>query len=243
MPTYNSDKYVREAIASIRSQTYQHWVLNVVDDASTDNTANILRELESLDDRITVTVNDKNVGAAVARNTSINKATGQYIAFLDSDDLWEVGKLERQLIFMQSIDAAFSFTAYKVVNENGEDSGQLVDAVPLMKVGYRDMLAKKATLGCSTVILDQSVIGQMKMPLLRTGQDYAYWLSILKKGYFAYCYHHGLTHYRIVPGSISRNKINKAKRQWEIYRTLESLNLFESSWYFVNYAWRAVFRA
>ena len=242
MPTHNSEKLVRESIESILNQSYQNWELNVVDDASNDNTLNILKEFEKQDDRIKVTANKINSGAAVTRNVSINKATGQYIAFLDSDDIWEIDKLKLQLSFMKSINASISFTAYKVINEEGEESGQLVDTKATGTYDYSDMLAKKATFGCSTVILDQCLVGKMQMPLLRTGQDYAYWLSILKTGHCAYAFNQALTRYRIVPGSISRNKVRKAMRKWEIYRRIEKINVFLSSWYFLNYAWRAVFR-
>jgi len=110
-------------------------------------------------------------------------------------------------------------------------------------VSYKDLLAKKVTLGCSTVMLKNDAFDNIRMPLIRTGQDYALWLQLLKKyNVNAVLYPKVLTSYRIVAGSISRNKLKKAIRQWSIYRNLEKINLVMSMWYFVNYAWRAISR-
>ena len=104
------------------------------------------------------------------------------------------------------------------------------------------MLKKKATLGCSTVMLRRNAFDDITMPLLRTGQDYATWLKLLKTGQNAYPLIDVLTQYRILPNSISRNKVKKAKRQWQIYREVEKLSLYKSAVSFCFYAWRAVFR-
>ncbi|EAC1209107.1 hypothetical protein D5Q64_15530, partial [Escherichia coli] len=108
--------------------------------------------------------------------------------------------------------------------------------------GYHDMLFKKATLGCSTVILKKDAFDDIKMPLIRTGQDYALWLKLLKSCERCYLYNDVLTQYRVMPNSISRNKIKKAKRQWEIYRKIEGLPLVYSVICFISYGWRAIFR-
>jgi teichuronic acid biosynthesis glycosyltransferase TuaG len=104
------------------------------------------------------------------------------------------------------------------------------------------MLKKRATLGCSTVMLRKSGFEDISMPLIRTGQDYATWLKLLKTGNEAYLLNDVLTSYRIRPNSISRNKFKKAKRQWQIYRELEQLPMLKSLVCFCNYVWRAVFR-
>jgi len=247
MPTHNSEKFILESIGSIIKQTYTNWELHVVDDASKDKTIKILKKIMKNDRRIKITIQKNNSGAAVARNVAINAARGQYIAFLDSDDVWKENKLEKQISFMKENEEYFTFTPYEIINESGKEQNVTVDANSVELVNYKDMLKKYATLGCSTVIIDQRIIRKkyvknLEMPLIRTGQDYAFWLTLLKTGIFAKRLNEPLTKYRIVKGSISRNKIKKAKRQWEIYRKLENLNFFISVWYFSNYAWRAIFR-
>lgn len=241
-PTYNCESVIYETYLSIKSQTDSNWEWVVTDDCSSDNTLNILYEIEKEDSRVRVYVNKHNSGAAVTRNNSINKAKGQYIAFIDSDDLWEPQKLEHQLVYMKENNIAFCFTAYSLVNEKGRFLGKVVDSKQSSPLTYKDMLKKKATLGCSTVMLSVSDFEDINMPLIRTGQDYGLWLKLLKKGKTATPYPEVLTRYRIMPNSISRNKIKKAKRQWQIYRELENIPFLRSVYYFLFYAFRAVFR-
>ena len=173
---------------------------------------------------------------------AIQAAHGKYIAFLDADDMWEPNKLEEQLEFMKSRGIGFSYTAYSLMSINGDLLGRSIDLEARDQVDYVDMLCKRSTIGCSTVMLDRDITGPITMSSVRTGQDYGLWLSILRTGVQAYCLRKPLTRYRIVPGSISRNKIRKALRQWQIYREYENLSLVPSLWYFLNYAFRAVFR-
>ncbi|MDP2515318.1 hypothetical protein Q8W17_12160 [Photobacterium damselae subsp. piscicida] len=109
-------------------------------------------------------------------------------------------------------------------------------------VSYEDMLRKKATLGCSTVMIDRELLGDIRMPVIKTTEDYALWLSILKTGVLAYPVNRVLTSYRILPNSLSRNKIKKAKTQWTVYREFENLTLPKAIECFCFYAYRAVFR-
>lgn len=240
-PSFNSEQFILDTYHSILKQTYSDWEWIVTDDCSFDNTYSILDELSKVDHRIRLFKNQINSGAAKSRNNSLYHARGDFIAFLDADDIWLPDKLEKQIQFMgDNID--FSFTSYELINEQGESLNKFVDVNSVKMVSYSDMLQKLATLGCSTVLLRKSSYTSIKMPDIRTGQDYALWLNLLKNGNNAYLLQEVLTQYRIVPGSISRNKFKKAKRQWQIYRELEKLSLSFSIKCFFYYAVRAVFR-
>lgn len=241
-PTFNSINYIEETYNSILSQKGVHWEWLITDDCSTDGTWEFFLDVAKRDKRVKIIRNEVNSGAAVSRNIAISRANNKYIAFIDSDDLWENNKLEKQLSYMIEKKLAFSFTAFKMVDDNGKNINKIVDGHLLKPLSYNDMLLKKATLGCSTVILDKSKLPDLYMPLIRTGQDYALWLKLLKTGILAYPIKEPLTRYRIVPNSISRNKFKKACRQWFIYRKIENLNFFHSIFCFSYYAWRAVFR-
>ena len=243
-PCYNSQNYLDKMISSIVSQTFDSWELIVVDDCSTDKSINVIKKFLKKDNRIKFFKLTKNSGAAVARNNSINNSKGKYIAFIDSDDLWEMNKLHEQLFFMKDNNIHFSFTAYIIIDDNGNSTGKTVDSSQTGSFSYKDMLAKKATLGCSTVMLNKKTFEDLlNMPLLRTGQDYAFWLKLLKNtNQEAFILPIAFTQYRINPKSISRNKLKKAKRQWAIYRNNENLNFVTSLYYFCFYAFRAVFR-
>lgn len=239
--TYNSSSELLETYKSISSQTLDNWEWLVTDDCSSDSTYQLLQEISEKDQRVKVYKNAVNSGAAVARNSSLSHAKGDFIAFIDSDDCWLPNKLEKQVAFMgNNID--FSFTAYTLIDHCGDSIGKTVDTTQTGFFTYEDMLRKKATLGCSTVMLRRNAFSDISMPSLRTGQDYATWLKLLKSGKHAYLLNEVLTCYRIMPNSISRNKIKKAKRQWQIYREVEKLPFIKTVFCFTFYAWRAVFR-
>ncbi|KNC94550.1 glycosyltransferase family 2 protein [Trabulsiella odontotermitis] len=240
--TYNSLPFIRETYSSVLSQTYTDWEWCVTDDCSKDGTYEYLLHLSLVDKRIIVQRNKTNEGAAVARNLSLSASTGDYIAFIDSDDLWTPDKIEKQLNFMLQNKLDFTFTAYEIIDESSISINKYVDINQNNPLSYEDMLKKKATLGCSTVMLRKLAIADLTMPLLRTGQDYALWLKILKEGTKAFPYNQILMKYRIVSTSISRNKLRKAMRQWQIYREIEKLPLYKSCYCFLFYAWRAIFR-
>jgi teichuronic acid biosynthesis glycosyltransferase TuaG len=243
-PSYNSVLFIEETYNSICNQTYENWEWIVTDDCSSDKTWELLKQISSSNPKVKIYQNKENSGAAVSRNNSISHATGDYLAFIDSDDKWEPCKLQDQLNFMKANDFKFCFTAYNIITEKGDFLNKNIDLRDdIVLVDYKNLLAKKVTLGCSTVMLKTNAFENIRMPLIRTGQDYALWLLLLRKYKInAVLYPRVLTSYRIVSGSISRNKIKKAIRQWSIYRKIEKINLIMSMWYFLNYAWRAISR-
>ena len=239
--TFNSEKFITDTYKSIRNQTITNWEWIVTDDNSSDNTRNILQSFSKEDSRIKLILNRKNLGAGPSRNRSIANSNGQFLAFLDSDDLWSPSKLEKQSLFMLHHNAGISITCENVISEDGSPTGRVIDLYAPEIVNYFDLLSKRATFGCSSVMIDRSIIdSEIKMPSLRTGQDYVTWLRILKIGHNAVLLREPLTSYRIVPNSISRNKLKKAIRQWKIYRSVERICLISSIYYFVNYAIRAM---
>ncbi|WDB75971.1 glycosyltransferase [Escherichia albertii] len=244
MPSFNSEKTIAESIESVLLQTYENWELLITDDCSSDDTILIINAFISKDHRIKLFQNTKNSGAAISRNVSLSNARGEFIAFLDSDDIWLPNKLEIQLSYMlnrKNVD--FSFTAYEIVDECGNSTSRIIDRQgENLAFNYFDMLRKKATLGCSTVLFRREAFEDYLMPNIRTGQDYALWLKLLKTGKNAYLINEVLTKYRILPNSISRNKFKKCKRQWQIYRSIEQLGFYDSLISFIFYAWRAIFR-
>lgn len=238
---YNAEQWIKDAYDSVSNQTHADWEWLVTNDSSSDSTIALLNEIAEKDSRVKVFSNLKNSGAAVSRNNSLKQCTGDFIAFLDIDDLWLPNKLKEQISFMGE-DIDFSFTGYELIDKHGTKLNRTVDSHLKGFVTYEDMLRKKATLGCSTVMLRKSSFSKVEMPLIRTGQDYALWLNLLKIGKHAHVLSSVLSLYRIVPDSISRNKFKKAKRQWEIYRGIERLDFVTAVICFGFYAYRAVFR-
>ena len=236
-PSYNSERFINECVRSVLDQTYTNWELIIVDDASDDNSRKLISNIAERDNRIKFVFLTKNIGAAGARNIALEMSEGRYVAFLDSDDVWKTEKLTTQIDFMQSHDISFSFSSYQPMSENGMEFFREIKA-PL-KIDYNSFL-KNTIIGCLTVVLDKYKIGDVKMPNLRTSQDMALWLSIMKGGVAAYGIEQSLAYYRIVENSNTSNKFKVIQGVWRIYRIEEGLGYVRSIWYFLNYAFNAI---
>lgn len=194
MPSYNASRFIAESINSVFLQAYSNWELLIVDDCSMDNSVRIAQKFVDIDKRVRLFPLEKNVGAAAARNVAIGQAKGQYIAFLDSDDVWEEDKLKKQLAFMEENSYAFTFSNYYVMEEDGRKIGNIV-RVPT-SLTYHQYL-RNTIIGCLTVIIDRKQTGDFRMPLIKSSHDMALWLLIMKRGFKAYGMKETLAGYRL----------------------------------------------
>lgn len=239
MPSYNVESFISESIKSVLQQTYKDWELLIVDDCSIDHSVALAQAFSDVDERIILLALRTNVGAAAARNIALEKARGQYIAFLDSDDVWARNKLEVQLEFMRSKQYAFTFSDYYVMHENGERLGSVVH-VP-SSLSYHQYLCN-TVIGCLTVIIDKSIVGDFRMPLIKSSHDMALWLLILKRGFKAYGLKKVLAGYRLVSTSNTSKKYKAAKDVWQVYRKIENLSFLYSSFCFCGYVINAIIK-
>ena len=237
MPCYDMEKFIAHSIESVIGQTFTDLELLIVDDASTDKTAEIVRYYCEQDDRIKLEVNNQHLGTAYSRNQAIVKAQGRYLAFLDADDIWHPDKLEKQLAFMNEHDAAFSYSAYELIDEEGLPLQKTIATAG--KLGYEDYL-RNTIIGCSTVMLDREKVGEVTVPSFRTSQDTATWLSILKKGFMALPIEESLVSYRIRRKSSSSNKFKATHDLWTVYRQQEKLPICKALVCFGSYAFHAI---
>ena len=236
-PSYNSVRYISECVESVLAQTYTSWEMIIVDDCSEDDSKQLITALSSNDTRIKTIFLDSNIGAAEARNIALAKAKGQYIAFLDSDDLWEPHKLERQISFMNKNNIAFSYTTYQSISEDGLNLINIIKAPKEMT--YYSYL-KNTIIGCLTVIINREKVGYFEMPNVRSSHDMALWLLILKRGFSAYGLDENLAKYRIVSSSNTANKMKAVKDVWRVYREIERLSFLYSLWCFFCYIFNTV---
>lgn len=237
MPSYNASKFIGESIESVLNQTYQNWELLITDDCSKDTSIDLIESYVKKDDRIKLFVLSYNSGAAVARNNSISQAKGKYIAFLDSDDIWSSTKLEEQIAFMEHHSLPFSFTAYDQMTEEGVVLNKIIN-VP-KEISYHGYL-KNTIIGCLTVVINRDIVGEFEMPNIKTSQDMATWLLVLKRGYKAYGFNKNLATYRLVGNSNSAKKSKAAKDVWKVYRDIEKLSILYSTVCFCGYAFNAI---
>lgn len=237
MPSYNASRFIEESIDSVVGQSFVNWELLITDDCSQDNSIEIIQSYVKKDSRIKLFFLDKNSGAAEARNNSIREAKGKFIAFLDSDDIWQPSKLEQQISFMEKNNLAFSFTAYDQMSEDGVLLNKVIE-VP-KAISYHSYL-KNTIIGCLTVVINRDITGDFKMPNIKTSQDMATWLLVLKRGFKAYGLNKNLATYRLVGNSNSSKKSKAAKDVWRVYRDIENLSVFYSCICFVGYAFNAI---
>lgn len=181
MPSYNTATFIAESIESVLAQSYSDWELIIVDDCSTDNTDNEVKQFLA-DERIHYLKNEKNSGAAVSRNRALRKARGRWIAFLDSDDLWMPDKLQKQIDFMERNDYHFSYTNYAEIDVESKKTGVAVTGPKrITKAGMYNYCWP----GCLTVMYDRNVVGLVQITDIKKNNDYAMWLKVCQK---ADCY-------------------------------------------------------
>ena len=201
MPAYNCERFIKQSIDSVLAQTYTNWELLIVDDCSTDRTADIISSFS--DPRIHYQRNDQNRRCAYTRNQAIKQAKGRYIAFLDSDDIWLPEKLERQITFMQTHNYPITYSPYFVLSPHGE---QHLHTCPPSLSYFQ--LTRWNRIGCLTVIYDTAQMGKILMPAILNREDYAYWLVLLRKGFTAYCFNEPLAVYRSHNGMSGGSKLD-----------------------------------
>lgn len=231
-PVFNAADYLEATIASVQAQTHEHWEMIVVDDCSTDPTVKIIERAAALDPRIRLIRHYKNGGPAAARNSALDAATGRWIAFLDSDDLWLPQKLELQIIFQRHHSAKLTFTEFRRITSDGRQVGRLIE-IP-ERIGYRQLLCN-TVIATSTVVVDREKSGKFRMKAMYY-DDFGCWLDLLRDGDIAFGLQADLMRYRMVSQSVSRNKKNSAYQVWCTYRTVEGLGVLRASWCFMNYA-------
>lgn len=237
MPCYNAEDYIEESIGSVIQQYYQNWELIIINDKSLDNSQEIIDKYQNKDNRIVSLQNSDNVGAAQSRNRGVKLARGEYIAFLDSDDVWLTEKLSKQVALMQKEHIALCYSAYEVIDAQGMKTSTF--HVP-SRVSYSDML-KTSTMGTLTTIYNAKTLGKCYFEEVGH-EDYVMKLQLLKRVTYAQGIDVPLAKYRVHTKSLSRNKFHAAQWQWRIYREVEQLSLVKSMYYFLHYTYFGIFK-
>jgi glycosyltransferase involved in cell wall biosynthesis len=223
-PNFNASQFISRTINSVLNQTYKNWELLIVDDCSTDNSVEIIEKFVLEDARIKLFKTSHSSGPANTRNLGIKQALGTYIAFLDSDDYWDVNKLAIQIKTMLENELSFTFTGYYVVSE-GNQKLKLVK--PKHFVNYTDLLTNNY-IGCLTVMYSVDALGKVYFPNILKRQDWALWLAITKTGIKAIGIDKPLAYYTKRNNSISSNKLLLLKYNWIVYRKFEKIKLLQS---------------
>lgn len=218
-PSYNTGRWIGETIQSVLNQTYTKWEMIIVDDCSTDNTDEEVKSF--IDSRIRYIKNERNSGAAISRNRAIREANGEYIAFLDSDDLWMPEKLEKQLSYMKKNGYAFTCAYSDYIDEDSKPLRQ-IDKCP-KKIGKAGMFAYN-WVGCLTAMYHAPTVGLIQIEDIPKRNDYAIWLKVIRKT-DCYGYPEVLGSYRVRKNSVSHiSKKKLIQSHYKMFRKCEHMN-------------------
>jgi teichuronic acid biosynthesis glycosyltransferase TuaG len=236
MPIYNAEKYLTETLNSIFNQDYKNIEIILVDDCSKDNSAKMIADFQKRHPEIVYYLQEKNMGAGAARNKALELAKGQYVAFLDSDDIWMSNKIRRQIELMKAKNSPFSYTAIEMMDEKSETIKGKRNIKETCDYKY---LLHNTIIATSSVVIDRTVLGDFRMPLRRGGQDYATWLMLLRDGAVACGINEALVRYRVARGSLSSNKFKSIKQVWEIQTQDEKINKFIAAFHVMCFCFNA----
>jgi len=233
VPVYNSSKYLEECIKNVINQSYKNLEIIIVNDKSTDNSLSIINSFN--DKRIKVINLKENSGVSISRNKGVEVSTGDYICFLDSDDYWNLKKIERQVKFIKN--KAFIYSDYEYLKNNKRHRVR----VPKI-ITYKEAL-KNTTIFTSTVMFNMNYLNKedIYMPNIKLGQDSSTWWKVLKKVGIAYGMNDVLSIYRVGVRSLSSNKIKSVIGTWKILK-MEDINIFERTYCFICYIFNAIKR-
>ena len=237
-PAYNSAALIGETIQSVMQQTYLRWEMWIVVDIGTDDdTVQVVEKYKTLDSRVHLFEIKNGRGISLARNQALSLARGEYIAFLDSDDLWLPNKLEIQLQFMNLTGALFSCGGYRKINQDGSKLGVL--RLPPKFQNYNSLLGDNL-ISCPTAMYNQKALGRFQMAE-HAHEDYILWLEIIQKAKICYGLQEDLARYRVVENSRSMN-VNRPGSRWKIYRDFQKIGYSRSVYFFLRYAFKAIWK-
>ena len=226
LPVYNSENFILKTIDSILNQKFKNWRLMIVDDDSSDNTYNAIKNNYFnliKKKKIFLYKNSKNKGQGFSRNLLLKKKTNaKYVAFIDSDDLWKKNKLYEQINFMKKNKYDFTFTDYKILKENKE-----IKIVQAPNFFSYNNFVNNTCIATSTIILNKKVIGKLRFPNIRLCEDYVFKCNLLKK-FSAFNLCKANTYYRIRKNSLQSYRLRVLFAVWKINRDFNNMNLFQN---------------
>ena len=228
IPYYENLRLLKKSLKSVLQQSYNNLEIILINDNPKKNLNFELKNILTNSKKIKIINNKINCGAGLSRNKGIKYSKGEYIAFLDSDDIWHKKKLEIQIMFMKKQKILASHTSYQIVDLNGK----IISTRHARNLTYEDLL-KSCDIGLSTVVLNKKIIKNHRklFPDLVTKEDFVLWLKISKKGINFYGINKYLTKWTSTPNSLSKSILQKICDAIRVYKNFQNMNIFKSIYY------------
>ena len=227
IPFYQKKNYLEQTIKSIAKQSQKNFeLIFVYDDPDKSDLPHVLRVLKNIKKK-TIIINKKNIGAGPSRNVAILKARGEFIAFIDADDVWKKHKLKNQLLFMLSNKIKFSFTSYSIINKKNI----IIKLIKAKRtIGYNDLI-KSCDIGLSTVMIKKDLLKKNKFPRIKTKEDYILWLKLSKQNIKMMGINQSLVSWRKLDNSLSSSIFQRIKDAFYVYNNFLKFSFIKSIYY------------
>ena len=230
IPYYKKKKFISTTINSAIRQSYENIEILIVYDDENYDDLKLLEEIKKKDERIRIIKNKKKLGAGLSRNKGISSSKGNYIAFLDADDTWEIDKLSKQMSFMTNNNYLVSHTSYQIVDEDRNIIGNRV----ARSFFHLEDLLKSCDIGTSTVIIKKDIFSeQIKFPSIKTKEDFVLWLRILERDIKIYGLDKNLSKWTKSNSSLSSSVIQKLMDGFKVYNKYMNFNSLKSLYYLI----------
>ncbi len=233
MPVYNGERYIEQSIRSVIMQTYSNWELIVIDDFSSDSTAEIVKALCKEDKRVRYVKNSQNIGTAKTRNRGLDLCKGDFVALLDSDDIWYPEKLEKQLALAESTEADIVYCSYGIIDEYGE---KLCNDFIVPETTTYEKTLIRSVISCSTALFTRNIVDKYRFRTDYYHEDLIMWIEMMRDGNRAFGVTEVIADYRVSRGSRTSNKFRTVIERWKIYRKLMKEPFFRSVKLITDYA-------
>ena len=227
IPYYKKKEYITQTINSITKQSYKNFeLIFIYDDPDKSDLKYVKKILKNIK-RKKIIINNNNMGAGLSRNLGILKAKGEYISFIDSDDIWKKDKLKNQLLFMLDNNIEFCFTSYSIINKKNT----IIKFIKAKKnIEYKDLI-KSCDIGLSTVMLKKKLLKNTKFPKIKTKEDYVLWLKLSKKNIKMMGFDQKLVLWRKLDNSLSSSVFQRVHDAFYVYNTHLNFNFIKSIYY------------
>ena len=224
IPFYKNFELFQICIRSVIKQTYKKIEIIIIYDGNESSIKKSLKDIQKKNKKIKLIFNHKRIGAGLSRNKGIKKSKGQFLAFIDSDDVWKKNKIEKQINFMKKNKFNLTHTSYNIIDFYGKKIGNRV----AKKLDYKKLISS-CDIGLSTVIINRSALkSNILFPNLTTKEDYVFWLKLIKNGNSFFALKKNLTDWRDTPKSLSKSVFQKVFDAFSVYYLYEKKTIIES---------------
>lgn len=231
IPYFKKKEFFSDCFNSVYNQTYRKKEIIIVYDDNDLSDVDYIKKIIKNKKNTFLFINKKNKGVGQSRNFAIKKSKGEFLAFIDSDDLWNKKKLEIQIKFMKNKNILASFTSYSVINSFGKTIGfrEANKVITLKDLRY------SCDIGLSTVVIKRTkkINNIIRFPDLKTKEDYVLWINLTKKNVNFFGIKRNLTSWRKLNNSLSSNLVQKLIDGYRVYNRHFKYNFLKSIFHLI----------